>query len=201
MVPDTADDRTALDAITLPPEMAAVLARALPTDDRPTTLADVFDPPEALLPPDVPHSTSDMYQEEETPHAVYLPDDVQHVPCVLDALLVGFSTGAEPVRIESTSPVDGVVVEYRVADDEVSVTPRDAVVSFGVTPADATGLPHGDDAVAGTRFASCAYINSFPDARSYERWAGSTGAAPIMRLSVDEAAMAAREVVAGPLFD
>lgn len=198
---DEPKTRPRLDAIELPADVADVLAEVRPTDGRPSTMADVMDPTEEWLPPERSLSLSAMYQNGETRHAVHLANGVEHVPCVLDALIVSLGTPDDPVRIESTSPVGGAVVEYRVSTGDVDVTPQEAAVSFGIAPQDASGIQYGDDFEDDARIGSCSYINSFPDARTYEEWADDTDAAAVMRLSVDEAVAVARRLASSELFD
>lgn len=200
-MPDEPTTRPRLDAVDLPADMADVLAGVRSTNGQPSTLADVMDPAAEWLPPDRSISLSAMYQDGATRHAVHLSDGIEHVPCVLDAFIVALVTPDDPVRIESASPVDGAVVEYRISDDAVVVTPRAAVVSFGVAPEDATGIQYGEDFEENARIGSCSYINSFPDEQAYEQWATGTDAAAAMKLSVDEAVSVARRIAGSELFE
>lgn len=200
-MPDETNTRPRLDSIDLPADMADVLVDVRPTNGRPSTLADVTDPTEEWLPPERSLTLSAMYQDGETRHAVYLADGVEHVPCVLDALIVALSTSADPVRIESTSPVDGAKIEYTISGDTADVTPREAVVSFGIAPEDADGIDYGDDFENDARIGSCSYINSFVDEQAYEQWAEETDAAAVMALSVDEAVAVARRLASSGLLE
>lgn len=190
-----------LGRIALPVDMADTLSEMNPSNERPKTLADVIDTSGGWLPSNGPIAPSDLYQEETTRHAVHFGSDSHSVPCILDGLIVGLLAAERPVRIDSASPVDGKLVEYQISDDEVVVNPDSAVVSFGIAPSDATGLAYDDDFEANPRLASCSYINSFPNERAYERWATSTDAVAVMKLSVDEAVEAARQIAAGPIFE
>lgn len=198
---DESDSRSRLDAVELPTNMADILGEVRPTSDQPSTLADVVDPAGEWLPPGRSLSLSAMYQDEDTRHAVHLEDSVEHVPCILDALIVSLVTPDDPVRIESTSPVDDAVVEYRISDDVVDVAPEGAVISFGIAPEDANGIQYGDDFEDDARIGSCSYINSFADERTYEQWADETDAAAVMKLSVDAAAAVARRLATSELFE
>lgn len=197
---DEPNTRSRLDAIELPADLAEVLTDVRPSNGHPSTMADVMDPAGDWLPPDQSISVSAMYQDEETPHAVHLVDGVEHVPCILDALIVALATSDDPVHIESISPVDEAVVEYHISDGVVDVTPREAVVSFGIAPEDANGLQYGDDFEENARIGSCSYINSFADEQAYDRWATETDAAAVMKLTADEAATVARFLVASDLL-
>lgn len=198
---DRPNPRSRLDAIELPADLAQVLAEVRPTNGQPSTMADVMDAAGEWLPPERSISLSAMYQEDETRHAVHLANSIEHVPCILDALIVSLVTGDDLVRIESASPVDDAVIEYQLSETAVDVTPRQAVVSFGIAPEDANGIQYGDDFEDNARIGSCSYINSFVDEGAYERWADGTDAAAVMRLSVDEAVAVARQIVTSERFE
>lgn len=198
---DEFDTRPRLDAIELPADMATVLTDVRPTNEQPSTLADIVDPAAEWLPPERSLSLAAMYQDEETRHAVHLENSTEHVPCILDALIVALVTTDDPVRIESTSPVDGTTVAYRISDDTLDVSPREAVVSLGIAPEDATGIQYGDDFEDNARIGSCSYINSFADEQTYAQWADETDAAAVMKLSVDEALAMARRIASSDLVE
>lgn len=198
---DEPNSRSRLDAIELPVGLAEVLTEVRPTDGQPSTMADVMDPAGEWLPPDRSISLSAMFQDEETRHAVHLADGVEHVPCILDALIVSLVTPDDPIHIESTSPEDDEVVEYSISEGVVDVTPQEALVSFGIAPEDANGLQYGDDFEDDARIGSCSYINSFADEQAYEQWANETDAAAVMKLSADEAVAVARQLAASELFE
>lgn len=195
------DSRSRLDAVELPTDMAGVLGEVRPTSDQPSTLADVVDPAGEWLPPGRSISLSAMYQDEETRHAIHLADGVEHVPCILDALIVSLVTPDDPVRIESASPVNDAVVKYRISDGVVNVDPEEAVISFGIAPEDANGIQYGEDFEDDARIGSCSYINSFVDGQAYEQWADETDAAAVMKLSVDAVAAVARQLASSELFE
>lgn len=198
---DKPDTYSRVDAIELPDKMADILVEMVPTNGQPSTLADVLDPAEEWLPPEGSISVSAMYQDGETRHAVHLTEGTKHVPCILDALIVSLVAPDDSIRIESTSPVNDTVIEYQISDGVVDVTPQETVVSFGVAPEDANGIQYGDDFEDNARVGSCSYINSFPDERAYDQWAGETDAAVVMKLSVDEAVAVARRMAESDLFE
>lgn len=198
---DEPNSRPRLDAVELPADMAEVLGEVRPTNDQPSTLADVVDPAGEWLPPGRSISPSAMYQDDETRHAIHLADGVEHVPCILDALIVSLLTPDDPLRIESMSPVDDAVVKYQISDSFVDVAPEEAVISFGIAPEDSDGIQYGDDFEDNARIGSCSYINSFVDEQAYEQWADETDAAAVMKLSVDAAAAVARQLATSELFE
>lgn len=200
-MPNTTDPGSRLDGIDLPTDVADAIGGALPTGDRPATLAAALDLADEWLAPARPIPIHAFFRDDPTRHEVHLEGDVEYVPCVLDALVVAVATPDDPVRVESTSPVDGTVVEFRVSGDDAIVSPEGAVVSFGIAPADTSGMPTADDVADDPRIASCAYINAFPDGAAYAAWVESSDAAAVMQLSADEAVAAARRIAAGPMFD
>lgn len=188
-----------LDATELGPELRVAIGRTVGSEEPPATLADAVDLTETLLSPGEPFGPESLRREEPTRHAVSLADEIAHVPCVLDALVVAHLVDADPVRVHSGSPSDGTVVCYEVADEGIVPVPDGAVVSFALAPEDLGGPPA--DVEADPVLPSCGYINSFPDEAAYEEWADATDAAAAMALSVDAADAFARRIAAGPLFD
>lgn len=189
------------DGIDLPTDVVDAIGGALPTGDRPATLAAALDLADEWLAPAQPISVEAFFRDDPTRHQVHLEGGVEFVPCVLDALVVAVAMSDDPVRVESTSPVDGTVVEFRVSGDDAAVSPEEAVVSFGIAPEDTSGMPTADTVADDPRIASCAYINAFPDGAAYEAWVDSSDATAALRLSADEAVAAARRIAASPMFD
>lgn len=171
--------------------------------DPPETLADAVDAFGHLWEvTGVQIAVDQLYQPEPTRHAVDFGDRVEHVPCVLDALIAGLLVDPTGTEIRSAAPLDDTTVTLSLTDDGVAVTPAAAVFSFGVADADATSpalsvsrLEESDSAV----MASCSYINAFPDAAAYERWADGLSDAHAMSVGLDAlvafARVAAREWV------
>lgn len=158
--------------------------------DPPATLADAVDAFDHLWEvTGVQVSVDQLYQPEPTRHAVDFGDRVEHVPCVLDALIAGLIVNPTGTEIRSQSPSVGDTVSLSLTDDGVDVAPASAVFSFGVETAEVetaevsvARLEETDSAV----MASCAYINAFPDATAYERWADELSGAHAVTVGLDE---------------
>lgn len=117
------------------------------------------------------------FADEETPHRAEVDGETHHFLCFYDAVaLAGLSDATVDIRTESP---DGTAIEARAAGtDELSVTPGEAVFSFGVDrsvdpPSD------GDPAPADIYRAVCPYVTAFPDRAAYESWAASVDAATV----------------------
>lgn len=198
---DTTHRRDRLDGIDLPSDLADAMATWLHSSEGPTTLGDALRHFDELVAPSTSLDVADFFLEGPSRHAVRLDDGGGgHVPCVLDAFVLASVVDEETVWIDSGSPVDGTVVTYRVTDEEVTVTPAQAVVSLGVAPADVESPPNWTDAVEDPGLPSCGYINSFPDDAAYDEWAAATNAAAVMALSVADAVAVAREIADGRLI-
>lgn len=110
------------------------------------------------------------HADEETPHQGQLAGETHHFICFYDAVVLSALVD-EPVDIRTESP-DGAVLNGRaVGTAELSVTPEDAVFSFGVAP-DA-GNSDGELTPADLYGAVCPYVKPFPDPASYRKWAAS----------------------------
>lgn len=113
----------------------------------------------------------------ETPHWGRVNDETYHFQCFYDAVALSAFVD-DPVEIRTESPAGTVVRATADGARELSVTPENAVFSFGVAadvdpPADSTPSP--DDVYA----AVCPYVRAFPDADAYEQWAASVPAATV----------------------
>lgn len=117
------------------------------------------------------------HADDRTAHWGKLDGDRHYFLCFYDAVILS-ALADRPVDIRTESP-DGVVIEARaVGTDDLTVTPSDAVFSFGIdtgvdTPVDGTLSP------ADLYAAVCPYVKAFPDADAYERWATTVPAATI----------------------
>lgn len=127
---------------------------------------------------------------------------MEHVPCVLDALIVAELVEETPVRVRSTPPGDGDSVRFYATDRGVGVDPATAVVSFGLS-ADHAADP-GMDAFESMESGSvvlCAYINAFPGRTRYERWSEGLDDGRTMALSVETTLALAAEAAESWAFD
>lgn len=96
---------------------------------------------------------------------------------------------SEASTLRTTPPVGEDTVTISLTDDGVDVAPAAAVFSFGVEAAEVeraevsvARLEAADSAV----MASCSYINAFPDAATYERWADGLSDAHAVAVGLDE---------------
>lgn len=196
MATESADDETEL-----PIELADALREAGGLDERPKTLETGFRAVIARLnEADITISAEDMYQATPTRHTVSGGGSVEHVPCVVDALIVAILLDDREVVIQSESPESGETIRFRVTGDEVTVTPRSSVVSFGIglgesKDPDFRALKDALNDPEGSIPTTCSLINAFPDSDAYERWAEGVSNAAVMELSVERAFAVAQEAV------
>lgn len=117
------------------------------------------------------------HADGETPHwgTVEGAGDRHHFQCFYDALILAELVDS-PVTIRTESP-GGTVIEATVTDSGVSLTPADAVMSFGIT-SDPDPLPdeRPHEAAYG---AICPHVKAFPDRAAYEAWAANVDAVTI----------------------
>lgn len=193
------DDATPVDDRELPAPLAEQFGVALGVAEPPTTLGEWTDETTRLM-DDVGISVGleEMCTSETSRHEVHLGDEVRHLHCVLDTLLVPFFLD-EPttVDVRSRSPVSGTVIEIQVSRDDIAVHPTGAVMSFGVA-AD-VGPPEDlevEPALAHERF--CPYVNAFADEAEYEEWDAATPDAVTMPLSLVDGHALARSIARRP---
>lgn len=192
-----------LENIELPADFAEAFQHIAHTTEDPTTLAECIDVFERMMETaGVTVSVEQMYQPEPTRHTVHVGDGIEHVPCILDALLVALLVDADPVEIESEPPNGDATIHLRVSDGTIEVQPSTAVFSIGLAFADAEELPSEalgqmETAVSMT---SCAYINAFADEPGYDRWESQLSDAVVMRLDANEIHSLATEIATGWVF-
>lgn len=193
------DDPTPVDDRTIPAPLAETFGVALGLAEPPDTLGAWADETTRLL-DDVGLTVgmADTCTSEASRHEVHVGDDVQHVHCVLDALLVPFLLeDPTTVDVRSRSPVSRTVIELQVSRDDVVVTPGEAVMSFGVA-AD-VGPPEElevEPTLAYERF--CPYVNAFVDEAEYDGWDAATPDAVTMPLSLADGHALARSIARRP---
>lgn len=180
-------DTDPLAMTTLPPDLADAVSGLTPTGNSPETVADLADGFGRLLDgAGVRIGLANMFQPEETRHAVEFDGRVEHVPCVLDAVVVAFAVDATPVHVRSASPVGDDPVRLTVGAGSVDVSPATATFSLGVAESEANdpdlSVLVGAESVA---MASCSYINAFQDASAYERWNDELAGAVAMPVGLD----------------
>lgn len=131
--------------------------------------------------------------DAETAHWGTVDGDRYYFACFYDAVILA-ALSDRPVDVRTESP-GGTVVEARVVGtEELTVTPDEAVFSFGIDdgvepPADGDGpsLERGYAAI-------CPYVRAFPTPTAYEEWATRVPAATVA-LSLAGATELASELV------
>lgn len=177
-----------LELIELPDEIADGLQQVSGTAEPPETRANGIRAVESTLAEAGFEITVDqMYQPKETRHAVQFGDEVEHVPCVLDAVIAGLLVAVETVTIQSEPPKGGEAVQITVTESDVSVDPSTAVFSWGFAAGDIQDADPEDawDDDGTVSLASCSYINAFPDEATYRRWEAELSEAIVMQLDID----------------
>ena len=184
--------------VELPRDVAAEFRAATDRDGGSMTLLDGLDAVEELVSgADGRVSLEQFYQPDSTRHEVRIGERVEHVPCVLDALIVAERRRAEPVVVRSEPPGGRQTVSFDARSAEVGVTPEQAVVSFGLSADDTDDREMGSfSSMEAGSVVICSYINAFPDGGAYERWASSLSEGSVMMLSADTAIELAAEAAA-----
>lgn len=175
--------------IELPPDVAEVFRRVGDRDAPPETLAEGFTIIEGALDDEgVSIGLDDMYQTEPTRHAVHIGDTVEHVPCVMDAMIVALSLGTRPIEIHSQPPDGGETIQFLVTDEDITVSPESTVISFGIAYEEADEAEIGEVNKLlneeSTIPTTCSLINAFPNSKAYDRWASTVSNGAVMELSV-----------------
>lgn len=184
--------RTTIDSKRVPADLAEAFRRAGGLDERPETFEAGFEVfTELVNEAGMTITREDMYQPEPTRHSVHAGDTVEYVPCVMDAMIVALLLDTDPIEIYSEPPEGEETVYFRVTDEENTVTPEDAVVSFGLGLEESADpdLDSLDDSLNDPDTpipTTCSVINSFPDSAAYERWARNVTEAAVMELTVQE---------------
>lgn len=178
-----------IDRIELPTDLAEAFRQVGNRDDPPETLQEGFAIIEETLDEaDVDVSLDDMYQSEPTRHTMYIGDTTEHVPCVMDALIVALALDTDPIEIHSEPPDGGETVQFRVTGEGLTVTPESAIVSFGIgyEEADQADVANVEETLneASTIPTTCSVTNAFPDSESYTQWADDVTEAAVMELNV-----------------
>ena len=115
--------------------------------------------------------------EERTEHWGTKDGERYYFRCFYDAVILAAMTD-ESVDIRTKSPEGTIVGASAVGSEQLSVSPPDAVFSFGVE----RGIDlHGSDRPTHQDIyeAHCPYVKAFPDRDSYEQWAETVSASTI----------------------
>ena len=171
----------------IPPALGEQLKLIFTLDDPPTTLDKWVEMTIRLFrKDDVTVDLDALCTADSSWNTARIGETTHHFHCVLDAIVAPFLLDElDEIAIRATSPLTGNVVKLQVTHDEITSTPKDAVVSIGV--AAGSTAPDADaliSEVAYERF--CPYTNAFPSRSEYDQWAAETDA-ETMAISVGEA--------------
>ena len=159
----------------LPAELQTALGRFLGDDEDPVrTLGDWAAAVRRLTGGGAIAIEELCHTETETGHWGELDGDRYHFACFYDAVILA-AIADQPVEIRTESPAGSVIEAHADGGTGLTVSPSDAVFSFGIdetvvaSTADAPTLEDGYAAI-------CPYVQAFPDPESYERWDGTVPA-------------------------
>lgn len=114
---------------------------------------------------------------EATGHWGRVNGETYHFQCFYDAVALSAFVD-DPVEIRTESPEGAVVRATADGVQTLSVTPGDAVFSFGVAE-DVTPKSPGEPTLEDVYEAVCPYVTAFPDAEAYAEWAATVPAATV----------------------
>lgn len=160
----------------LPGEVQASLSQLLDGESV-TTLGDWVDEVRSRTGSEAIEFDDFCHAGEETEHWGKVAGETYHFLCFYDAVALAVLTD-RPVDIRTQSP-DGTVIEaHAVGTTDLTVTPEEAVFSFGVERDPGPAAENGsvpEDIYS----AVCPYVKAFPDRAAYERWAERVPAATV----------------------
>lgn len=169
--------------IDLPTDFATHLATVSNLETPPETLAEYWATfAEQLVASDQTIEPEDLYTEDPTRHEVRVDNRIRFSPCILDALGAAVMEVQNPVTVRSIDPVTRTPITFTVEDERVTVTPEDAVITFGIAST-IPELESSDQSIfdwifqeetASVSDVFCQYINAFESADTYEQWAATT---------------------------
>lgn len=114
---------------------------------------------------------------EPTDHYGVVDGEVHYFRCFYDAVILAALTET-PVEIHTEGPSGTVIEATAVGTTGLTVTPADAVFSFGVS--EAVEPPSSGEATNEDVYrAVCPYVRAFPNPGAYERWAVTAPAATV----------------------
>lgn len=117
------------------------------------------------------------HADAETDHWGEVGDERYYFRCFYDAVVLA-AIEERPVEVHTESP-GGSVIEARAVGSEVlSVTPEDAVFSFGIDP-DADERSGSTPTLQDGYAAICPYVKAFPDREAYEQWSETVPVATV----------------------
>lgn len=178
----------------IPTPLGDQLQLTLGLDGRPETFSDWVDALAFLVDHDNIDVGLDMLcTTDDSPHKATFNGQIQHYRCFQDPVMIPFLTDkVGTVTIETESPVNGDPIELTVTNTDITATPQDVVVSFGVAadvdePAEDVPSP----ILAYSHF--CPYGNVFTSREEYEEWAADVDAIT-MATDVQDALELARAI-------
>lgn len=191
-----------IEAIELPSDLADTFRQIGDRDDSPETLQEGLTIiHQALETSELDVSIEDLYQDGPTRHAVHVDESVHHVPCVMDGIIVAFTLDSRPIEVHSLPPGGGKTVRFYITDDEVRVSPENAVASFGLEYTDDDRREVDNfEATLNDKSAipnACALINAFPSSESYDQWEADVGDVGVMKLGIEELVAVSQTVASG----
>lgn len=106
---------------------------------------------------------------EQTDHWGTVNGDRYYFACFYDAVILA-ALSEQLVDIYTVSPDGDSIEAQAIGSNELTVSPEEAVFSFGIERT--VDPPSGDGPILEHGYASiCPYIKAFPDIEAYERWA------------------------------
>lgn len=171
------EERTIVDASSaaldreLPPRLAERLAVAYDVDGSTETVGDFVGVVEAAVSEYDGAIEDALCSADESRHRIEVDGETRYYHCVVDPLAFQ-ALRDEPATVRSSIRGDQVVFEID-DDGEVTVSPDDAVLSFGIAEAVERGGCLDPERAYGQ---ICAYVNAFPSAEAYEEWDGDVSA-------------------------
>jgi hypothetical protein len=180
----------------IPPDLANQFQVAFGLDESPATLAEWAEGTSLLLETARrQRSFDDWCRVDRSRHEVRSPKPAYYMGLFDTLLVLSIRGKSGAATIRSHSPVSERLVEVHSADDGMSVTPGDAVMSFGVAT-DVVSARYFEvpDRIAYTRFSQ--YTNAFSKLPAYERWDRATAEAETMMIPLSVGLALARRVLA-----
>lgn len=170
----------------IPPAVGTQLRIALGLDETPATLGEWIDAVVSLVGEADTIGMDELCTAESSRHTARLGETTHYFHCVSDAIMVPLVVDeVDRITIHSGSPLIGTVVMLQVTADEITATPKDTVISIGVTTDIDT--PATDDFTPQNAYEYfCPSGNAFPSRTEYEQWATETSA-ETMAISIEVA--------------
>lgn len=162
----------------LPTDFAEHVAKISDLDTIPTTLEEwwtaVGDQYSAN---NLTVGLEDLYSPAPTRHEVQVNGRVRYANCAMDAIMAAIIEEQDTVTVRSIDPVAATPATITVSDDNVEVTPNDALICFGmdldpanVEAVDSLAEWSVQDDKDEIRDSVCQYTNAFESEETYEQW-------------------------------